>query len=597
MARHIVSKEDTVPPRVEFLNRSATDKIFSILYALSYIGFLACGFFLVSKAKPAFVRDADGRRVVSDIYREDLETCCTKLQGVSVYYSYGSCHYLDDDYYNRRLQTTNTTLDGDEGMFDVFLEAPEIIIGILLTAFGAAIIWILLLRFFAKPVVIASEATKIGIAIAMGVKQSDTGAKIVFFLVAAGLAGYAFWARKQILFAAKMITHSTIAMKENPSILAGSLIVKCLFAANAAFFVLFASETMNVVTINEEFCSFENPEYVFRIMTYLCLSYLWTIFLLDKVRLSIIATIVGSWHFHPEHIPTFMQALTNVGPSMGTLSIAALISTIAEKLNRMINEKNWSHLLCLCINPFHLILCLFSSCINGVVKMFTKFSVILHVFTGQPFVASAKHAFKILSRHFKGGFVTEVTSKSVLTLGSYAFSIGLAMATWAWVDDRFNCGTLSGTGSSEAYLILWLIGMLFSVYFPVLGIYLMILINQLLRRLARNAMESGMASDNHMWIPPMAAIFVGSIAMMLFMFLSKIFLDTIDTLFLCFAIDKDNNLDMSNQEFTELVKNMPNYTEAEVVSEGGDEEKGDELNVTPLPPPTAPVVAVPVMTY
>jgi hypothetical protein len=75
-----------------------------------------------------------------------------------------------------------------------------------------------------------------------------------------------------------------------------------------------------------------------------------------------------------------------------------------------------------------------------------------------------------------------------------------------------------------------------------------------------------------LWIPPLAAAFVGCIAMMIFTFLSSIFLDTIDTLFLCYAIDKDNNVDLSDSEFESLVKEMPNYTEAEVVSVDSKED-------------------------
>jgi hypothetical protein len=63
--------------------------------------------------------------------------------------------------------------------------------------------------------------------------------------------------------------------------------------------------------------------------------------------------------------------------------------------------------------------------------------------------------------------------------------------------------------------------------------------------------------------------------MLIFTFLSGIFLDTIDTLFLCYAIDKDNNVDLSDSEFESLVKEMPNYTEAEVVSVDSHSYKDD----------------------
>ena len=59
--------------------------------------------------------------------------------------------------------------------------------------------------------------------------------------------------------------------------------------------------------------------------------------------------------------------------------------------------------------------------------------------------------------------------------------------------------------------------------------------------------------------------------------LSGIFLDIIDTLFLCFAIDKDNNVDMTNSELASLVKELPGYTEVEVVSDFGDAETGETI--------------------
>jgi hypothetical protein len=52
--------------------------------------------------------------------------------------------------------------------------------------------------------------------------------------------------------------------------------------------------------------------------------------------------------------------------------------------------------------------------------------------------------------------------------------------------------------------------------------------------------------------------------MMFFTFFSGMFLDIISTLFMCYAIDKDNNVDLGNGEFVELVKEVPGYTECEV---------------------------------
>ena len=46
----------------------------------------------------------------------------------------------NNDASNRRLQAGTSKFDGDEGMFDAFLEALEIIVGIFCVTFVSAII-------------------------------------------------------------------------------------------------------------------------------------------------------------------------------------------------------------------------------------------------------------------------------------------------------------------------------------------------------------------------------------------------------------------------------------------------------------------------
>merc|ERR1712157_25067 len=203
-------------------------------------------------------------------------------------------------------------------------------------------------------------------------------------------------------------------------------------------------------------------------------------------------------------------------------------------------------------------MCLCSG-LKMLVQMLTKYAVILHSFTGKPFVRSAKDVFKIMSRHFKGGFVTEVTSKSTLNLASYGFSLGIGMLAWKWVDDRFDCGTLAGMDDNAFQSFAYTLLLLFAAWYPVLGIYLIILLDQKLREWADGVGDPSEAW-NHYWIPPLAAAFVSCIAMLLFTFLSKIYLDIIDTLFLCLAIDKDNNVADIGHELESIVKELPTYT-------------------------------------
>ena len=94
-------------------------------------------------------------------------------------------------------------------------------------------------------------------------------------------------------------------------------------------------------------------------------------------------------------------------------------------------------------------------------------------------------------------------------------------------------------------VIVWLFFALFNIWYPVLGLYLIILLNRWL--------SNWNELDPALWVTPLAATFIACIAMMFFTCLAGIFLDTVDVLFLCFAIDRDNNVDMSEDEFAKLV--------------------------------------------
>lgn len=612
------STTTTIEPNVNYKTRKFTDIFFGILYVLNFIGFVVCGAIIVKNSHHKYDIDAEtGDRTISQYYYNDALECCTPTSDSEKPSSYGICYHFNDlvEYDDpfqmtmddgddqvvrqrrgRYLQAGNSRFDGDEGIFDAFLEAPEIIVGLLGLTVGITIIWALLLRYFSKPVVFVTEAVKIGALIALAVYQEDQSSRIVFILLAIALAIYTWFCRIKIILAAKMIEQSVIALSKNPAVFLGGIFTKLLFAGNAALFVFFFSKSFDVAEVEkgEQFCStdfnsgvttcsyschFVYPDYVEDIGIYLGVSYLWTIMLLASIRLSIISTIIGSWHFHPSDVPSVFLSIRNTIYSFGTLALSSLIAGIAEKLNRMINRPScaaWCSPACCVLAPLQILLCFFGTCFKGLIQMLTKYAVILHTFTGNAFVPSGKDAFGILSRHFVGGFVTEVSSQSVLTLASYAFSFGITMLTWIWIDDRFDCQSFPSNaedGNSTGMFILYTFFVLFNLWFPVLGIYIMILVNRILS--SENDLWSGM---QNLWIPPLASIFVGCIAMMFFLFLSHIFLDTINVKFMCYAIDKENKVENeSNKEFEMLLKNVEGYIEAtdvQPVKDGWDTENG-----------------------
>jgi hypothetical protein len=125
----IVAPEDTVPPKVEFRDRTVTDKYWGALYALFYVVYLSLGFVLVSQSKNPYTYSENGVRTgIADHYLEDVQKCCD--DGLAS----GICFFYYDD--GRRLQSGNSKFSGDEGIFDAFIEAPEIIFGLTALTLG-----------------------------------------------------------------------------------------------------------------------------------------------------------------------------------------------------------------------------------------------------------------------------------------------------------------------------------------------------------------------------------------------------------------------------------------------------------------------------
>lgn len=611
----LIPREETVPSEVTFERekRPFTDIPWGILYFLSYVAYLACGFYMVVKSKPRYTLGDSGMKYVSNRFLADAENCCGDVAADKNFIEGGyigsMCSHLPNNQYggeedSQSLIDETSKFDADDGIFDAFLNAPDIIAGLLGIAFGMALIWVLLLRYMSRPIVILTEFVKVGVFVAMGVLQEGIAIKSVCFVIAAVFLFFMWYMRKNLMFCGRMISHSTIAMKENPIMFAGCLFIKLFYVLNACFFIMFFSESFDVLEVSKVqicytgnegntcrgVCEFTSPNYVTGMSIFIGLSYIWTVLLFSMMRLSVISTIVGSWHFHPDNRPGVITAIRNtIIPSLGTLSISSLIATVAERMNRTINQPCWrswvSPFACI-TGPLSLIFFCLGSCCSTLITPLTKYAVILHVFTGLSCWKSAKKVFKIMSRHFKNGFVTDYSSRIVLELGSYVFSIGISILAWRWMDIRFDTSTMPG-GEHATYWYWYFIGILVCIWFPVVAIYVIIIVNRILRNFEKKKMTNleqcnesiyGCGITNDYWIPPLAGMFIGCISMMFFLYLAAIFLDTIDTLFLCYSIDKDNAVNVTDSAFEKLIEDMPDYIEATNVEVVEDNQNSPPSN-------------------
>lgn len=161
----------------------------------------------------------------------------------------------------------------------------------------------------------------------------------VSFACAVVIVVWDYYTFDKLQFAGKMLSQAAGAFKENAAMFFAFVPILLLYAGNAGLFVLFFARSFEVVeveTVNDS-CEYVSPSYTSPIVAFLSLAYLWSILLFSTMRLSIIATVIGSWHFHPEHQPGLGRAITNTFTSLGTLSVASLLSTIAERINRLVS--------------------------------------------------------------------------------------------------------------------------------------------------------------------------------------------------------------------------------------------------------------------
>ena len=107
---------------------------------------------------------------------------------------------------------------------------------------------------------------------------------------------------------------------------------------------------------------------------------------------------------------------------------------------------------------------------------------------------------------------------------------------------------------------------------PILGLLSVLVANHVMianskQLLANNGEDVGTHSSK--WVPPLAAIFLGCIAKLCFDYISGIIKDSIDVLFLCFAIDEDNGITRlrGENDFDTMVKQMPQFIVAIPVQE------------------------------
>ena len=601
------SASSTIRPEVKWhpeTRPKPTNTGWAIAFKILYVVFVASSIFFIAQSRPRYERSVEdgGRKYLHPHYLSEVKSCCASIKedpNVELA-SWGLCGRPEltntSDVVERRTLSTTKQYEGGEGMFDVLLENPQILGSIIPAIALLASGWVLLIRQFSVKMVFATELIKafVAVAIVMATVQSTVVAVQVALLLVALLLGIATKRKENLVKAARTIGHSVAAFHSNPGMLTGLFVLKAVFLLHAVLFVACLVLAFDVVEIRRQIqeyegpnggeiatvagCEFQYAHYVAPVTRFQCLFWIWFIFVYDQVRLSTISTVVGSRHFHAEEKKncTVWRALYNaLTTSFGSLALAGALSMVFDnfrKDRRSPSNVTWwltAPQSCVLL-PLQLIMWAFADAL----ALYMRFAVILHSFTGQSLKTCTTKCKDTLKRNFLGGYITAYSARSVLFTTAYIFSVGIALATWRWIDALYSTDSLKEWMSGEStfwVVIFQLLVLVLAFAYPTISIFCIVRANTIL---------SGQEITQHQWIGPLAAVFVGCIAMIVFRFVTGILLDIVDTKFLCFAIDEDNGIDrsapstgefgdeeLSEQEleqrtFAALVKAMPDYAVA-----------------------------------
>ena len=599
---HASSSTTIIPPEVSDEKRTVTNKNWAISFLSCYfIFFISCGLIFIH-AHPKYKIMEDGKKVISDHFRPKVERCCNDIYTAKkTPASWGLCSKLDTEDGGRRLKSGRSTFDGDEGIFDAFLEQPGILVGILGFVMIVAMCWVALLQAYAKQIVIATEVMKVVVLLIIAFIVLGY-ARIFVIILCIGYGALAYSRLEDLMNAANIISLSAEALERNPKIVLGLIGLKIFYALQAALLVVTICASFEIVEVTKstsleyscpiadieiqetcqltntfecdgsncmysepikleiEACAFVNPSFLRSVNTFQIGMWIWATAVMQNIQLYIIASIVGSWHFSGNRLE-FSRALQRSVMSIGSLAFAGTITAFLDLVRRR-HYSRWFWW----VGPqaiFLVCLCIASSCILHFAHIYTKFAVVIHAFTGLSFQKSARKCHSMMRRRFVGGFITDWSSEGVLGFGSFIFSLLVAFLTWTAFDLAFNCSSFENYGTAWY----WIFVIILSMIYPIMGVVIVIMLNAWYQRSEQNRQISGQDNFQHIWIPPLAAAFVGCIARLFFNYVGRVILNIIDTIFVCVGIDDDNGINRSLNLFSDLVKKMPDYIAAKPVNQ------------------------------
>jgi hypothetical protein len=337
--------------------------------------------------------------------------------------------------------------------------------------------------------------------------------------------------RAKVWMAARHLKTATLAISKNLQLYAATGVLEVLVLLVLAAHWWFLMQAGKVLEIDPTTCYPMIPESLNDKVLFKTFALMWILAFLNYAKLVTTAMVVGGWFFQQSDRPSAFGSLRiSMTKSIPALSSGSVIASLVEFLVAYATSYWWW------TDPLGCFLkCLFM-CFQGCVMALTRFAVISHAFTGVGFFSSSKRAFKVMQRNFAGAYVTSKIGIWIMRTGTSTISLCVGLAAWQWLDTALDATTLQDVTTLFR-------GMLGTVVF--IFLYLWFVRRPLFTLLTMSLFFSyfgdSVAIDRE-WFYPIAAIFVSCIAQIILSFNSDVVLDSLDTIFMSFAVARDNSM-------------------------------------------------------
>jgi len=425
--------------------------------------------------------------------------------------------------------------------FEVFDEAWYVPLVVILVALILGLGFVAAIYAFPKTVAWSSVFLNILMYVMAGVafltcKDCDAGTVGAIYLgIAAVLLLVAYITREKIKQAARTLKTASLAVSKNKLVVPANCVLEVLLIGSLVTFWYGVTSAGFNLEVNQ--CKLRLTPIASNSYYFLLFMFFWTTAWLTLAKLHLTAMTIGSWYFAQEDGPSgvaFHALRTTLSKSAPVITSFSIITTIVDYIVDIATRRFWW------TDPVGIVLrflfCIFQSCIMAL----TKYGVVGHAFLGKGFGESTKSAYKVLKRNFVGGYVTDRVGASVVFVMSRLLATALGLLAWYMIDQAHDVDSLGRVFSylhvkaGFIGLVAFVFGWIYLHGIPVFSIMAMCMIPAGFMDPATHAAMGG--------------LFVGCICSIVLHFLGSIILDATTTIFMAYAIGKNEGKTLPQDE-------------------------------------------------